>query len=277
MKRVFQTGGLLAAALLLLTLAACGGCDHEEAIDPAVAATCTESGLTEGAHCAKCGEVLRQQEEVPAKGHTTVTEEAVEPTCTAAGHSAGSYCSDCGEVFTATETIEALGHTTDTGTCERCGVSFGKWTVRYYVDAFNQPTDEWYIITKSTISGTFSNSATTNSNLGVEVLYDFEGEITFFLYEYGRSQVKNSSSRYVDEYDITMRAADGTDYSLTGTIYCGGDRLFIDDAYRNIVLNALRGEGTVSFLIVKSDRTTTQYLFSVEASNFGEVYQEQMG
>ena len=48
------------------------GCDilgHTEVTDEAIAATCTESGLTEGTHCSVCGEILTAQEEVAALGH----------------------------------------------------------------------------------------------------------------------------------------------------------------------------------------------------------------
>lgn len=37
---------------------------HEVVIDPAVPATCTEPGLSEGSHCGRCGEVLKAQETV---------------------------------------------------------------------------------------------------------------------------------------------------------------------------------------------------------------------
>ena len=39
----------------------------------------------------------------------------------------------------------------------------GLWSVNYYVDDFQQPTEEWYITNETSFTGTFSNSATTNS------------------------------------------------------------------------------------------------------------------
>lgn len=158
----------------------------------------------------------------------------------------------------------------------------GSWAVNYYVDDFDQPTDQWYITTNNSVTGNFSNSATTKSQLNAQMAIDKDEEtggdrIAIFLWEYGRTMVKNSSEQSVDEYNITMRASDGTDHEMTGTMYCGGDRLFIDDAYVGDVIAAMKEAGTVSFRIVDANRTTSTYLFSIETSNFGSVYDSMAG
>ena len=53
----------------IMTLCGCNICRHIIITDPAVSPSCTENGLTEGKHCAKCSKVLVQQTSVQAVGH----------------------------------------------------------------------------------------------------------------------------------------------------------------------------------------------------------------
>ena len=94
---------------------------HTEVIDPAVAATCTETGLTEGTHCSVCNEVFVAQEIVPAHGHEFVLNEIIDPTCTEDGQRI--YVCKYDAAHTQSETIPALGHTDpdNDGHCDRCG------------------------------------------------------------------------------------------------------------------------------------------------------------
>ena len=130
---------------------------HKEVTDPAVEATCTETGLTEGKHCSVCNAVLQKQKVVEKKGHTWKTATCTEPkTCTVCGATEGSvsghkevidpgkpatcgqsgltegkHCSICGEVLVAQKVIPATvhwygpwtpaGEGTHTGDCRRCG------------------------------------------------------------------------------------------------------------------------------------------------------------
>ena len=80
---------------------------HTEETVTGKAATCTETGLTDGVKCSVCGETLTAQTEIPAKGHSygewTVTKEA---TATEDG-SKEKVCSVCSDKVT--ETIPATG------------------------------------------------------------------------------------------------------------------------------------------------------------------------
>lgn len=57
---------------------------HTEIIDPAVPSNCSETGLTEGKHCAICHEVLIARQEVP---------------CAPVHHCQNDVCVHCGKTF----------------------------------------------------------------------------------------------------------------------------------------------------------------------------------
>ena len=84
--------------------------EHIEVIDEAKAATCTETGLTEGKHCSACGEVIVTQTEIPALGHTKsdwITDK--DSTCTVGG-TKHKECTVC-HVTLETENIPVKSHT----------------------------------------------------------------------------------------------------------------------------------------------------------------------
>jgi len=104
---------------------------HTEEELPAVAPTCTETGLTAGTKCSVCGEILVAQEVVSELGHTEEEIPAVAPTCTETGLTAGTKCSVCGETLVAQEVVPALGHTEEEipaveATCTEAGLTAGK-------------------------------------------------------------------------------------------------------------------------------------------------------
>lgn len=90
--------------------------EHTEETIPGKAATCTETGLTDGVKCSVCGTVLVAQQVILATGHTVVTDEGKAPTCTETGLTEGSHCSVCNEVLVAQQEIPATGHTYDAAT-----------------------------------------------------------------------------------------------------------------------------------------------------------------
>ena len=104
---------------------------HTEEIIPGKAATCTESGLTEGKKCTVCGEILVAQEVIPATGHTEEIIPGKSATCTETGLTEGKKCSVCGEILVAQEVIPATGHTEEVvpgkaPTCTETGLTEGK-------------------------------------------------------------------------------------------------------------------------------------------------------
>ncbi|MBE6824412.1 MAG: hypothetical protein E7513_03595 [Ruminococcaceae bacterium] len=121
---------------------------HVEMILPAVEATCTETGLTQGSYCFVCKQTIVAQEVVDANGHSydavvtepdcenkgyttytcsvcddtyvddyvdalghkEVVDEAVEPDCTNTGLTEGKHCLVCEKVLAPQEVVDAKGH-----------------------------------------------------------------------------------------------------------------------------------------------------------------------
>ena len=96
--------------------------EHTEEVIESVAATCIESGLSEGKSCLICGEIIINQEVIPAIGHKYDTSET-KPTCTDAGYTTYN-CTACDYSYIADD-VDALGHDWLNATCdapETCSV-----------------------------------------------------------------------------------------------------------------------------------------------------------
>ena len=274
MKRLLS---ILIFALLCFSFVACGSNDDNSTNDPSCphiynAATCTEPQK-----CTQCGATNGS-----ALGHSYGPATCTEPQkCTICGETNGtalghSYspatctepqkCTICGEIQGT-----ALGHSTSSGTCTRCGVFISSWKKTYYTDEFNNPTDNAFIAPIDTLSGTFSNSATTNSKLSAYVRVNID-DCEIMLWEYGSSLVKASSTT---DYNITLLLPDGTKKYFTGTMYKNGFAICLDD-YDGIISLLKNTDGVIRFYIKENSKygVNSTYLFDVNTSGFKNLYNE---
>lgn len=151
----------------------------------------------------------------------------------------------------------------------------GPWVLKAYVDEFNLPTDEYYIVNDTSFSGTFSNSATTNSELGAYIFYEpYETSdyISIRLFEYGNMRVKNPYSHSRD-YDIVMMDNDGNKRYLSGTMYSQDSDIDVSSSDSQVILDALKKGGTVRFAITEKEDSLTKYIITIEdATGFEAAY-----
>lgn len=140
------------------------------------------------------------------------------------------------------------------------------WRLSYYVDEFGLPGDTPYLQNLEYFVGTFNNSATSKSRLNVKMLIDKLG-VSIKLYEYGSSLVKNSSTRETDFYKITMLDPNKNKIPLQGYIEKNSDRIKFFYYDEPTILDALMKNDSISFYIVKEDRPTTNYTFTIPSGN----------
>ena len=138
---------------------------HTDMIDAAKAATCTETGLTEGRHCSVCGEVLAAQEVTPKLGHKWDEGKVTKPATETETGTKTFTCTRCSE--TKTETIPATGSVNVT---------------EMFTDVSHSWADDGiqYCVTHQLMSGVgsvrFAPKMTTTRAQIVQILYNLEGE-----------------------------------------------------------------------------------------------------
>ena len=194
---------------------------HTVVVDAAVAATCTESGLTEGSHCSTCNAVLVAQEVIPALGHKTELKNVKAATCTEAGYTGDKVCSVCGATVEKGSEIAALGHKFSDGVCSACGEKDPTYNPFNDVKkgAFYYDAVLWAVeneVTAGTTDTTFSpNDGCTRAQI-----------VTFLYRAAGSPKVENAKNPFSDVskdsvyYDAIMWAvSEGITAGTTATTF----------------------------------------------------------
>ena len=153
--------------------------EHIEEVILGDFATCVKTGLTEGKKCSVCGEILVEQEEIPAKGHTEVLVSGKDATCDEKGLTEGKKCSECGEILLAQQEIPTTEHNYIEGECI-CGVKDPNYKPSVD-DEENKEEDDNTDKTPNTEENqkyiiTFTSKIITNDSVGNEWYYGIEYE-----------------------------------------------------------------------------------------------------
>lgn len=140
----------------------------------------------------------------------------------------------------------------------------GMWSIGHYIDDFGEPTKKAYIINTIPISGLFSNTATQNSELTVQILITNSSDIAIQLYEYaGNNPVKAYSS---EDYTILIQDKKGERYKMNAINY--SDRLCFDKSDSRKIHNIFMKGGKIKFRIIENDTQTTHYEFDIKNADW---------
>lgn len=159
------------------------------------------------------------------------------------------------------------------------------WSVQYYIDKFDRPTEDAYIY--AIFDGKFSNSATTNSPLQAKILIDKKA-VSIALYEYNNQLVTNGYSKKDLTYQVDVLDDQGTETLFTFYMYHGSDRMVLRNpdmvTYAPAVsktygdfIDLLKNSKSLSFYISNYSSPSNKYRFDVDNSTgFEGLYNELM-
>lgn len=136
----------------------------------------------------------------------------------------------------------------------------GMWVERHFIDDFGNQTEARYIENSSSIQGTFSNTATSDADLNVDILiqvYDGKPHIRFYLFEYaGNHPVKEVSSEF---YTVLLQDSAGNSFTFDAV----GESNYIAPQFDSFDLhNALLKGGKIQF-VIKRKYFPTEYKFTI--------------
>lgn len=142
------------------------------------------------------------------------------------------------------------------------------WTLSSFVDDFGDDTKNKFI--ETTTEGTFSNSATMNSFLGVRILFT-KKNIGLFMHEYNYGR---SPESFIGDGSIMMKNSDGVVVKgYTGNKWNNGGGIAINgNSYTRIKNFLMKSKGEIK-VNVKDDYSST-YDFTINADGFAEKFKE---
>ena len=140
-----------------------------------------------------------------------------------------------------------------------------EWTKKYYVDDFGDKTTEGYAF--KVFSGTFSNSATTNSLCLYTWAIKANGP-TLLIYEYGSSRV--TSYRTVS-YKVRLKNEKGDILEVIAHIYENRDRLQFYPKKGEKIIEFLKKSSIVK-VYIKESGSYTSYKGEFSCVGFTKAY-----
>ena len=108
------------------------------------------------------------------------------------------------------------------------------------------------------MKGSFSNTATQNSDLTAEFFIDAPNKVSLFLYEYAGSNPVKTLRELT--YEVNFQSSDGSKHRLRARNW--SDRLNFGPQHSTILTNAFKKGGVHSFRIVESEYQSDRYAFS---------------
>lgn len=142
-----------------------------------------------------------------------------------------------------------------------CSTAEAQWVKRYYVDDFGDKTDQSY--ESFSTKGTFSNSATDNSEASYTFIKDDE-TLIINVYEYG--------SKLASEIDATfetvkIKQPDGNVVTIEKVFFTKSGKLFFNKASYTSVIEAMSKIGNYTMLFKRTGKyndSTYKIKFSIE-------------
>lgn len=137
------------------------------------------------------------------------------------------------------------------------------WKIKEYSDIFGDSSGKKYI-TNERIYGTFNNSATNGSSLGVRFIITKPEDINIMLFEYdGDNPVKTSGKYIVYVKDESGKTVEFEAVHSRSELSFGWN---VEELYK-----MMESEGLLKFAIYKTRSNGTEYHFEVDTKGFVEA------